>query len=150
MSFAVVEGAPDSTAPVVARLSDVRQLHGVRALVVDDMEDMRDFIRVTLERHGAEVISAEDGIDALGTLARERVQLVLCDLRMPRMDGFEFLRALERLEGSSHAPVIAVSALAGSADHVRTTAAGFEGHLDKPFDDDDLLAMVGAVLARRA
>jgi signal transduction histidine kinase len=150
MFFPVVEKVPDSPAPVVARSSDVRLLHGVRALVVDDLEDMRDFIRLTLERHGAEVISAEDGIDALGALARERVQLVLCDLRMPRMDGFEFLRALERLEGPGHAPVIAVSALAGSADHLRSTAAGFEGHLNKPFDDDDLLAMVGAVLARRA
>lgn len=113
------------------------------------MKDMRDFIRVTLERAGAEVISAEDGIDALGALSRERVQLVLCDLRMPRMDGFDFLRELERLEGPGHAPVIALSALAGSADHLRTTAAGFEGHLDKPFDADDLLELVGAVLARR-
>lgn len=150
MSFPVVEAAADSPAPAGARSSDGRELHGVRALVVDDMEDMRDFIRVTLERAGAEVISAEDGIDALGALARERVQLVLCDLRMPRMDGFEFLHELERLEGPGHVPVIAVTALAGSADHLRTTAAGFDGHLDKPFEDDDLLAMVGTVLARRA
>ena len=150
MSFPLAEAVPDSTAPVVARSRDVRELHGVRALVVDDMADMRDFMRVTLERFGAEVISAEDGIDALSALARERVQLVLCDLRMPRMDGFEFLRELERLEGTGHAPVIAVSALASSTDHLRSTAAGFEGHLDKPFDGDDLLAMVGTVLARRA
>lgn len=150
MSFPVAADVPDSPEPAVASPIDVRELHGVRALVVDDMEDMRDFIRVTLEQAGAQVISANDGIDALGALVRERVQLVLCDLRMPRMDGFEFLRELERLEGSGHVPVIAVSALASSADHLRTSAAGFHGHLDKPFDDDDLLAMVGAVLAGRA
>ena len=150
MAFPAVEEPAASPAPGAERSSAGRELQGVRALIVDDMEDMRDFIRVTLERFGAEVISAEDGIAALDALTRERVQLVLCDLRMPRMDGFEFLREFERLEGSGHAPVIAVSALAGSADHLRTSAAGFEGHLDKPFDDDDLLALVGAVLARRA
>ena len=148
MSFLVVEDVTD--APLaMPRSRGALALHGVRALVVDDMEDMRDFIRITLERAGAEVIGATDGIDALNALARERVQLVLCDLRMPRMDGFELLRALEDREGPDHAPVIAVSALASSADHQRTTAAGFEGHLDKPFDDDDLMAVVGRVLAGR-
>lgn len=150
MSFALASEVAAPAAPAVPGAGAARALQGVRVLIVDDMQDMRDFMRMTLERFGAEVVSAGDGIDALGALTRERVQAVLCDLRMPRMDGFEFLREFERVEGPGHPPVIAVSALACSADHLRTTAAGFEGHLDKPFDDDDLLAMVGTVLARHA
>ena len=148
--FPVVEDVSDAPAPAVAPTNWSRELGGVRVLIVDDMKDMRDYTRFTLERLGAEVFSAEDGMDALGAVTRERVQLVLCDLRMPRMDGFEFLRELDRREGPTHAPVIAVSAFASSADHLVTTAAGFAGHLDKPFDEDALLAVVGAVLARRA
>jgi signal transduction histidine kinase/ActR/RegA family two-component response regulator len=150
MSFPIVADTRPRENSVVADTSDAVQLDGVRALIVDDMADMRDFMRITLEGFGAEVFSAGDGVDALGALTRERVHLVLCDLRMPRMDGYEFLRELERRDGPRHVPVIAVSAFASSADHLRTAAAGFEGHLDKPFADADLLSLVGAVLARRA
>jgi CheY-like chemotaxis protein/anti-sigma regulatory factor (Ser/Thr protein kinase) len=149
MSFPLVFDSRGREDLVLADPGGGVQLDGVRVLVVDDMEDMRDFMRVTLEGFGAQVFSAGDGVDALAALRREGVHFVLCDLRMPRMDGYEFLRELERREGPRHVPVIAVSAFASSADHLRTAAAGFEGHLDKPFADADLLAMVGTVLARR-
>ena len=149
VSFPVVAGVREDRSPVVAGTDALREMDGLRALVVDDMQDARDVMRVTLERFGAQVLSAGDGVEALAALALEGVDLVLCDLSMPRMDGFEFLRELERLEGPHHPPVIAVSVLASSADHLRTTAAGFKGHLDKPFADADLLAIVGAVLARQ-
>jgi CheY-like chemotaxis protein len=118
-------------------------------LLVEDIEDSLEATRVMLEVLGADVLVARDGIQALGVIATSHPDLVLCDLRMPRMDGFEFLQELSRLYGDDHAPVVAVSGLASKADHQRTRAAGFEGHLNKPFDDVALVSAVTTTLSQR-
>lgn len=143
----LVSAFEDAAHPVAGR--GLPDLSGVRILVVEDTDDSLEALSVTLERLGAHVLAARDGVEALDVMAARPVDLVLCDLRMPRMDGFEFLRELHRMQGRTHVPVIAVSGLAGGADHERTEAAGFEGHVDKPFDDEHLLAAVGAAIARR-
>jgi signal transduction histidine kinase/CheY-like chemotaxis protein len=142
-------GAPGaSTDP--PRAGDVlREMQGVRVLVIEDGEDSRDATRLMLEHLGAEVFVATDGIEGLEEVGRTHPDVVLCDLRMPRMDGFEFLRELRSLPHQAELPVIAVSGLASGADHKRSEAAGFEGHIDKPFDDARLIAAVGAAIARR-
>jgi len=123
-------------------------LKGVRVLVVEDMDDSREATRLMLERLGAEVSVAVDGIDALEALSRAEVDVVLCDLRMPRMDGYEFLNELHLDTNHRHPPVVAITGLTGSADHRKTAAAGFEGHIDKPFDDVAIMATVGPLMAR--
>lgn len=138
---------PDPRLPATI---DLFELTDLRVLIVEDVPDSLEASCLMVERLGATVVTARDGLDALAVLAGREVDLVLCDLRMPRMDGFEFLRELQSTQGRDHAPVIAVSGFTSGADHRRSEAAGFEGHIDKPFDDEHLLAAVGAVMARRA
>ena len=125
-----------------------QELSGLRILVVEDHDDVRESMSVMLEQLGAEVVTARDGAEALAATSDGRIDVVLCDIRMPQMDGFEFLLELQRSHGTCP-PVIAVSALTRAEDHQRTRAAGFAGHVDKPFDDVRLLAAIGAVVGRR-
>ena len=150
MRFPLAAADDHASEPVTTGTSGLKELDGLRILVVEDMDDARDVTCHILERLGADVVTARDGIEALERVEDNHVDLVLCDLRMPRMDGFEFLHALHRLEGHANQPVIAFSGLASSADHRRSQEAGFEGHIDKPFDDVRVLAAVGVAMARHS
>ena len=149
LRFPLVAKPEERPEPAGTREMLPQELYGLRILVVEDFDDARELTSVMLERLGAEVVTAKDGVEALATMSAGHVDVVLCDLRMPRMDGFEFLRELQRSQ-PTHPPVIAVSALTRVEDHLRTEAGGFEGHLDKPFDDVQLLAAIGAVIGRRS
>ena len=146
MRFHLVSVPVEALQPLQSQPAD-SALDGLRILVVEDMEDVREAMCEMLERLGATVVTAGDGIDALDRVADDDFDLILCDLRLPRMDGFEFLRELHDVAGDTHPPVIAVSGLAGSADHLVTAAAGFAEHIDKPFDDRRLLAAVAVAMA---
>jgi signal transduction histidine kinase/ActR/RegA family two-component response regulator len=124
-------------------------LAGLRVLVVDDVQDARETLQLLLERLGAEVSVAGSGREALAMMQGAAPDLVLCDLRMPRLDGFGFIQELQREASSAHPPVVAVSALASDADRQRTRDAGFRAHLKKPFDEAALVAAVGAALDHR-
>jgi signal transduction histidine kinase/ActR/RegA family two-component response regulator len=133
--------------PVNAATGGLQRLDGRCILVVEDMEDSREATRLMLECLGARVVTANDGIEALAVMGRD-VDLIVCDLRMPRMDGFEFLHALRHVDGHAHTPVIAISSLASSSDHQRIKAAGFAGYVDKPYDAARLLAGIADAAAR--
>ena len=123
-----------------------KALVGLTLLVVEDTEDALEATRVMLEILGARVLVARDGREALDVLGVSPVDLVLCDLRMPVMDGFEFLSELSRRAGADRPPVVAMTGLAAAGDRERTRAAGFEGHLKKPFDDGALRSIVRSTL----
>ena len=107
------------------------------------MEDSLDATSIMLEVFGAKALIARDGVEALAVVAAAHPHLVLCDLVMPRMDGFTFVNELRRVHGPSRPPVIAVTGLVTDDDQEKTRAAGFQGHLKKPFDD---VALVSAIL----
>jgi CheY-like chemotaxis protein len=104
-----------------------------RLLVVDDNRVNLDLMTYVLTAFGHEVVSVETGGAALAILDNGPVDLVVCDVQMPGMDGLEFLREL-RNRRITAAPVIAVTAAAMAGDRERLLAAGFDGYLAKPID----------------
>jgi DNA-binding response OmpR family regulator len=120
---------------------------GDRVLVVDDNADMRDYLVALLSRHW-EVEAVADGLTALERAAAAPPDLVLTDVMMPGMDGFELLRALREREATRHVPVVVLSARAGEEATVEGLHAGADDYLVKPFDFDELLARLEALHRR--
>jgi signal transduction histidine kinase/DNA-binding response OmpR family regulator len=105
-----------------------------------------------LERHGHNVVTAANGRQALERLETERFDLVLMDVQMPEMDGFEATATIRKTEEATggHLPVVAMTAHAMQGDKERCLAAGMDGYLSKPVNVKELLAVVQAVLEKPA
>jgi CheY-like chemotaxis protein len=124
------------------------ELSGSSILIVEDSPDSADAVRRTLEAFGARVTLAADGLDALHALVGRTPDLVLCDLDMPRLDGFGLIARLRADPRWAALPVLAVSGFRRPADRQRAQSAGFAGQVAKPCDADTLLAAIRPVLRR--
>jgi two-component system KDP operon response regulator KdpE len=122
-------------------MSDTHEL----ILVVDDEPRMTRFIRMNLELEGFRVIEAHNGIDALEKLRIHLPDLVILDVMMPEMDGFETLRTLREV---SNVPVIMLTVRADEEDKVRGLELGADDYVTKPFGPRELVSRVKAVLRR--
>ena len=123
------------------------RLDGVRVVAVDDDDDALEMLREILEAAGAEVMTARTGAEALDLLTQERPQVLVCDIGMPGMDGFELITRVRHLpvaEGGG-VPAAALTAYARSEDRTRALRAGYQMHLAKPIDPEELLASVRAL-----
>jgi two-component system, OmpR family, phosphate regulon response regulator PhoB len=118
------------------------------ALLIEDHADSREMLRQMLEAIGARAIVAEDGRDALRQLTATTPDVILCDLLMPELDGFGFIRELRTRPEWRGVPVLAVTALGSDTDYRRTWEAGFDGHLTKPIQASQLEAVIEAVTRR--
>ncbi|WP_441250831.1 response regulator transcription factor [Kitasatospora sp. McL0602] len=119
-----------------------------RLLVVDDEPALRDALESSLAFEGYEVLTATDGFEALDAVERERPDLVLLDIMMPRMDGLTAVRRM-RSRGDT-APVLMLTARDAVGDRVTGLDVGADDYLAKPFELDELLARVRALLRRNA
>ncbi len=117
----------------------------VRILIVDDDPAILKFLRANLKAGSYETLAAVDGAQALQVFERELPDLVLLDITMPRMDGFDVCR---RLREWSKIPIIMLSARGDEMDKVKCLNLGADDYLTKPFGVDELLARVRAVLRR--
>lgn len=118
-------------------------------LVVDDNEANRDLLVRRLQRQGYQMATAENGRIALEMLAHASFDLVLLDIMMPEMNGFEVLEHLKADEALRHLPVILISALDDAESVTKGIALGADDHLPKPFDRQILNARVTASLAKK-
>ena len=117
-----------------------------RLLVVDDDPDVRDSLRRALGYAGYDVATAGNGADALGALSRSPVDLIILDVLMPKLDGFETCRALR--DRGNPTPVLVLTARDAVDDRVTGLEAGADDYLVKPFALRELLARVSALLRR--
>ena len=116
-----------------------------RILVVDDEARIRRLERMNLELEGFEVIEAADGFQALDRVREDLPNLVVMDVAMPQMDGFETLRLLREI---SSAPVIMVTVKAEVSDRIHGLDLGADDYLTKPFNPQELVSRIRAVLRR--
>ncbi len=124
------------------QMPDIR-LEGIKVVAVDDNADARELLKVILERSQAKTAVVSSGQAALEAIKDLHPDVLICDLAMPEMDGYEVLENVRRLEPElGHLPVIAFTAAARDEDRAATRLAGFQAHLAKPIEPDELVRTV--------
>jgi DNA-binding response OmpR family regulator len=122
-------------------------MQGARILVVDDDADVRGLVRELLERAGATVREAVDGREALRVLYDVRPDVIVLDVAMPQLDGWQ---TLERIRDLTEVPVLMLTARDTEMEKVRGLQSGADDYVTKPFGRQELLARVGVLLRRAA
>lgn len=122
----------------------------MKILLVEDNEMNRDMLSRRLSRRGHEVVAANDGASALAMVRSQEPDVVLMDMSLPVMDGWEATRRMKADGATAAIPVIALTAHAMADDRERALAAGCDDFDTKPVDIERLIAKIDAVLARSA
>ncbi len=118
-----------------------------RILVVEDTEDNRQILRDLLTDSGFELIEAVDGESGVALATSQHPDLILMDMQLPLIDGYEATRRIKSDPAMRTTPIIAVTSYALSGDEARARAAGCDGYIAKPFSPRQLLAKVRELLA---
>jgi twitching motility two-component system response regulator PilG len=118
-------------------------------LVVDDSPTIRKVVELTLKREQIRVLGAADGLSALAMVADEKPDLVLLDIMLPRMDGYQICQIIRRNKDYKKLPIIMLSGKDGLFDRVRGRLAGSTEYITKPFDPNELVRVVRKHLTRK-
>ena len=121
-----------------------------RVLVIEDNAANLDLMTYLLEAYGHQVVAARDGEEGLQQLRGERPDLIVCDIHMPRMDGYEVARQVKTDSGLRDVPLIAVTALAMVGDRERVLETGFDGYIAKPINPETFVAQLENYLAGKS
>jgi CheY-like chemotaxis protein len=126
---------------------ELPRLDGTRVLLVDDDADGCELVSAILLARGAHVRCVTSGAEALEIMTQEHFDVVLSDIGMPDMDGYEFMRALRKAEKgrSKLTPAIAVTAYAGTTDRQRALLSGYQMHIAKPIEAPELIAAIASL-----
>jgi PAS domain S-box-containing protein len=144
--------------PMLADLNPIRSIRplpehqvdlaGLTVLVVDDDDDIRELLTVMLQQHGAQVHSSASAAEALLALEHHHPDLLISDIGMPGVDGYMLIQQVRRrsLDQSSTIPAIALTAYAGELNQQKALTAGFQMHLSKPIEPEELLQAIATLL----
>ena len=121
-----------------------------RVMIVEDEQSLLSLETIILSSRGFDVSACADGSTALEKLGRERHDLVILDIMLPDIDGFEVCRRIRSNPATAAIPVIMLTARKNSADHERGLAAGANAYMTKPFKTAQLVETIAAVLASAA
>jgi hypothetical protein len=125
------------------------RLEGVHVFAIDDEPDARDLLRTVLEAQGAEVTSFASGEEALAALKKTKPTVLICDVGMPKMDGYQLIRTIRAAEArTDRIPALALTAFARAEDRKRSLVAGYQAHLAKPFDIGELILLIADLVGR--
>jgi two-component system, chemotaxis family, chemotaxis protein CheY len=116
-------------------------MKNLRALIIDDSSVMRKIVERSLRQAGlelGEVKEASNGAEGLALLAKSPVDLILCDINMPVMDGIDFVRRLQDIENAKSVPVVIITSEGGESHVVQALSAGARGYIRKPFTPDQV------------
>jgi PAS domain S-box-containing protein len=117
-------------------------------MIIEDDPDTLEMLRATLETHGFRVTACESAAESLRLAPENAVDLIISDIGMPNMDGFEMIRRLRELENYERVPAIALSGYASRKDVNAALAAGFDAHMSKPVDPRELLKLIKRFVKR--
>lgn len=138
------EPLPSSAA--VALPSSKPELRSVRVLVVDDDPDGREILKELLEQRGAKVTTVGTASEAIDAIKNELPDLLLCDIGLPGEDGYSLIRRIRALRGEAAAlPAAALTAYASVQDRERALAAGFQAHVPKPINPEELMSVMSSL-----
>lgn len=138
-------------APTAAAVfQDAPALDGLRILLVDDERDTLDLINVELAQHGGDVTAVTSAAEALSLLAESEFDVLISDIGMPDMDGYELIRELRKRERGTDVrlPAAALTAYARVQDRMRAVLAGFSTHIAKPVEPTELITVVASLAGR--
>lgn len=120
-----------------------------KILLADDEEDVKFVLKMYLESKGYEVVTAYDGLDAIDQARREKPDVILLDLMMPVIDGYEVCRRLKADPNTAPIPIVMVSAASHAESVQKGLAAGAVDYIVKPFEPDSLEKLLANVMARK-
>jgi len=138
-----LENAVKPVAPVVA---PTKTKSKPLVMVVDDSITMRKVTSRVLENHSIEVVTAQDGLDAIERLHERVPDLMLLDIEMPRMDGYELAQHIRSDSRLRHIPIVMITSRAGQKHRKKARDSGANAYLTKPYQEAELVAQVGEML----
>lgn len=115
-------------------------------MVIEDSASVRQVLKITLRNKGYDVIECIDGVDALGKMAGQQINLFLCDLNMPNMDGLTFVQKIKENPNYKFTPIIMLTTESEEDKKIRGMEAGVKAWLVKPFQPDQLLAAISKLI----